>query len=44
MILDSIYDINTAWESVKKSTFGRFIVKSWSKILSSVKNTLIEYR
>jgi len=38
-ILNSIYDINTARESVKQST----LVKSWRKILPSVENTLIEY-
>jgi len=36
-ILDSIYDINTAWGLVKQTT----LVKSWRKILPSVENTLI---
>jgi len=36
-ILDSIYDINTAWGLVKQTT----LVKSWRKILLSVENTLI---
>uniref|UniRef100_A0A2S2QZ92 Jerky-like n=1 Tax=Sipha flava TaxID=143950 RepID=A0A2S2QZ92_9HEMI len=36
-ILDSIYDINTAWRLVKQTT----LVKSWRKILPSVENTLI---
>jgi len=38
-IFDRIYDIYTAWESVKQST----LVKSWRKILPSAENTLIEY-
>ncbi|XP_050523014.1 jerky protein homolog-like [Daktulosphaira vitifoliae] len=37
-ILDSIYDINTAWGLVKQTT----LVKSWRKILPCVENTLIE--
>ena len=35
IILDSIYDVNSAWES---ST----LVKSWRKILPSVEKTLVE--
>lgn len=37
-ILDSIYDVNSAWESVQKST----LFKSWRKILPSVEKSLVE--
>lgn len=38
MILDSIYDANTAWEAAKQST----LVKSYRKILLNVENTLVQ--
>lgn len=37
-ILGSIYDTQTAWESVQQST----LVKSCRKILPSVKNTFVQ--
>ena len=38
MILDTIYDVNSAWESVQKST----LLKSWRKILPNVEKFLVE--
>lgn len=38
VILDSYYEISTAWESVKQSA----LVKSCEKILPNVENTFVE--
>lgn len=35
-ILDSIYEINSAWDKVKKTT----LLKSWRKLLPEVENTI----